>query len=351
MENGLNTGAEQFDETRPEADDGTAVFAPPDPGLADGLAENILAEPEEFSAAVVETAKARKGRKKLPEPSAEIIAVEKMAEDIQTAEELYSDGLPYELERIENEIRFYQDQTGAAFVEMGKRLIRIKAHEGHGKFIESLDRLGMTVRPAQYMMLAARKFSNTNLNSHLEPTKLRVLSVLEEEDIKILDDGGSVKGMKLDDIEKMTVRELRENLRKAEEKIKKEKESRKKDRAAFEQSMLQKDAKLNELDMKLAGMEPPTQEQIAAKKLAGKTLDYNLAVAEVNAAIRQALSLVIDAEKIEGVNVQQLSEWLNQFDSEMKTFRELCETWTGEIDGAGPVADWRLSDLPEGGEE
>jgi hypothetical protein len=44
--------------------------------------------------------------------SAEIIAVEKMAEDIVTADNLYGDGMPYDIDRMENEIRFYQDQAG-----------------------------------------------------------------------------------------------------------------------------------------------------------------------------------------------------------------------------------------------
>ena len=67
--------------------------------------------------------------------SEESRAVTVMAEEIKAAEELYGDGMPYELERIENELRFYKEQAGIAFVEMGKRLIRIKAHEGHGGFI------------------------------------------------------------------------------------------------------------------------------------------------------------------------------------------------------------------------
>jgi hypothetical protein len=282
--------------------------------------------------------------------SAEIFAVENMAEDIVTADNQFGDGMPYELERIENEIRFYQAQTGTAFMEMGKRLIRIKAHEGHGKFIESLNRLGMTVRPAQYMMLAARKFSNTNSNSHLEPTKLRALSVLDEDDIKILESGGEVRGMTLDDIDRMTSRELRENLRKDREQVKKEKEGRKKDRTAFEQSMLQKDAKINELDMRLSGQEPPTKEQIAQIALVKMTPEYSIAIARVNGAIREAHALVAEAEKIEGIDAQRLSEWLNQFSPDMQTFHDLAGTWTDEIDNAAPIKDWRISDLP-GGEE
>lgn len=229
--------------------------------------------------------------------SPETLAVERMTEDIITADNQYGDGMVYDIDRIENEIRFWQNQTGAAFVEMGKRFIRIKAHEGHGKFLKSLDRLGMTVRPAQYMMLAARKFSNTNLNSQLEPTKLRILSILDEDDIKTLELGGSVKGMTLDDIDRMSTRELRKNFREEKEKLKKEKEARKKERTAFEQSMLQKDAKINELDMRLSGQEPPTKEQIAKTALDALNRDYTAALGQVNSSLRSALSLLVKAEK------------------------------------------------------
>ena len=269
-------------------------------------------------------------------PCGEVMAVAKMAEDIQTADELYGDEMPYELERIENEIRFYQDQAGTSLLEMGRRLIRIKAHEGQGKFLESLDRLGMAPRSAQYAMLAARKFSNAQAPAYLGSEKIRALTVLDEDDIQTLEAGGAVAGMTLDDIDRMTSRELRANLRKEKEKSKKEKDARKKEREAFEKSMTQKDAKINELDMRLSGMEPPTREQVAARKLEGMTPDCTFALARVNGAIREALATVVRAERIEGANAQQLSEWLNQFDGEMRTFHELRELWTDEVDNAGP---------------
>ncbi|MDR0583588.1 MAG: hypothetical protein LBG57_04475 [Treponema sp.] len=286
-------------------------------------------------------------------PSAEIMAVEKMAEDIQTAEELYADGMPYELERIENEIRFYQDQAGTALLEMGKRLVRIKAHEGHGKFLKTLERLELAPRSAQYAMLAARKFSNTNTVGafvRLGAPKVKALTVLEEDDIKVLESGGEVRGMTIDDIDRMGLRELRENLRKEKELVKKEKETRKKERSAFEQSMSQKDAKINELDMRLAGQEPPTKEQIAKAALDGMIANYTYALGGVNSALRKAYALVTEAERIENVNVQQLFEWLAIFDREMQTFHELKDAWINEIDNAGPMEKWRISDLP-GGEE
>jgi len=109
----------------------------------------------------------KKTTKRSRTTSTEIVAVDKMANDIKVAEELYSDGLPYEIERIKNEIRFYQAQAGESLLEMGKRFIRIKAHEDHGRFLTTIENVNMTARSVQYAMAAAIKFSNTKSISHL----------------------------------------------------------------------------------------------------------------------------------------------------------------------------------------
>jgi hypothetical protein len=285
--------------------------------------------------------------------SAEIIAVENMAEDIVTADSLYGDGMVYDIDRLENEIRFWQDQAGQSLLEMGKRFIRIKAHEEPGRFMKAIENVGMTDRSVRYAMAAARKFSNRKSISDLGSTKMIALSVLDDDEIDTLEKGGSVKGMTLDDIDRMSTRELRKNFREEKENLKKEKEARKKERAAFEQAMLQKDAKINELDMRLSGQEPPTKEQIAKAALDGMIKDYTCALGEVNSSLRKAYLLLTNAERIENVNVQQLSDWLGIFDGEIRTFNELREAWENEIENAGPLADWRISDLPdisEGGE-
>ena len=124
----------------------------------------------------------------------------------------------------------------------------------------------MSIRSVQYAMLAALKFANTQATAHLGNEKIRVLTVLDEEDIAKLDSGGKVKGMTFDDIDRMSVRELRENLRKSDHEIGKLKEARKKDRDSFEKSLTAKDAKLNEYELRESGMEPPTKEKIAVNK-------------------------------------------------------------------------------------
>jgi hypothetical protein len=269
--------------------------------------------------------------------SKEIMAVEKMSDDIQTAETLYGDGMPYEIDRIENQIRFYQDQAGSALLEMGKCLIRIKAHEEHGRFTKALDNVGLSHRGADYAMAAARKFSNSQSIANLGSTKMMALTVLDEEDIQTLANGGDVNGMTLDDIDRMTSRELRDNLRKEREKVKKEKSARQKDREVQEEAIAQKEMKINELDQQLRYLQPPTKEQTALAALQKLNETYTFTLARINGGIREAYNLVREAEKIPGVNALQLSEWLNQFDIEMRAFNAAKEGWLNEVDNASPI--------------
>ncbi|GAB6393630.1 MAG: hypothetical protein MdMp014T_3003 [Treponematales bacterium] len=270
----------------------------------------------------------------------EMCALVATSQEIAAVERDFGDGQSYELSRLESEVRFYQQQAGAALLEMGRRLIVIKAHEEHGAFMESLERMGLAYRSAAYAMAAARKFANVPTWADLEGPKLKALTVLDEEDIKNLEDGKAVDGLgTLDEIERMTTRELREALRKERDKRKREKE-------AQERAIAQKEAKINELDQQLRYQQPPTKEQIAIAELARLTHDYTLTIAKVNGAIDEARQIINQAERIEGVNVQILSEWLNRFDADMERHHSLRDAWMDEVDNAGPIKDWRISDLP-----
>jgi hypothetical protein len=350
-------------------DSGAKEFAAAHPELADGAADYIAENPDGYLSGLVEKAKAHKAGKKYAglfncpasdgnftsalhglsveeleafkaelvtrdldehchkgrinavakeirlrsSGSPEIFAVERMAEDVVTADGLYGDGMVYDIDRMENEIRFWQDQAGTALLEIGKRLIRIKAHEGHGKFLESLDRLGMAPRSAQYAMLAARKFSNTNTCSHLKPSKIRALTVLDEDDIKILESGGAVRGMTLDDIDRMTNRELRENFRKEKQKLEEEKKARERERKVQEDAIAQKEAKINELDRELRYRLPPTKEQLAEIELQNLNKDFFEALMCLAGDIRKVLNILARAERIENVTYPLLREWINRY--------------------------------------
>jgi hypothetical protein len=181
-------------------------------------------------------------------------------------------------------------------------------------------------------MAAARKFSNSQSIATLGNTKMMALSILDEEQIDALDTGGDVNGLTLDDIDRMSTREVREKLRAEREKVKKEKDQRKKDREAQEAAIAQKEQKINELDQQLRYQQPPAKEQLALAELQKLNEPYTFVLARINAGIREAYNLVREAEKIKGVNLQQISEWLNQFDIEMQAFNTSRESWLTEVD-------------------
>lgn len=296
----------------------------------------VTETPDKFPPVLVDKVGGVKRRKR--EASGEVLAVAKMDEDIRTADELYGDGMPYELERIENEVRFYQDQAGAALLEMGRRLIRIKAHEGHGKFVESLERLDMAYRSAAYAMTAARKFSNVPTLAHLGSSKIKALTVLDDDEVQELEKGGKAKGMTLDDIDRMTMRELRSNLRKANETVKKEKEARRQDRDAQEKAIAQKEAKINELDQQLRYQQPPTKEQLAIAELAGFDDRYFHELAAAMGAIRKAVGIIERAQCVPGANAQILSEWMRKYNDEMILLNGVHAELCSVIDNLHPVA-------------
>ena len=269
--------------------------------------------------------------------STEIVAVEKMSKDIQMAEELYSDGLPYEVERIENEIRFFQEQAGASFLEMGRRFIRIKAHEDFGRFMKIIENVNMTPRSVQYAMAAAVKFSNTKSISHLGTTKMIALSVLDDDDVQKLEAGGDIAGMNIDDIDRMSVRELRESLRKEREKVKKEKESRKNDRDVQEKTIAQKEAKLNELEQQLRYQQPLSKEQVAIAGLAELDKDYFSELTAAMAAMRKAVGILNFAQCTPGVNVQILNDWIGKYNEEMVLLTGVYAEFTGMLDNLHPA--------------
>jgi hypothetical protein len=123
------------------------------------------------------------------------------------------------VDSLEEEIKFYQRRSVEAVLETGKRLLLLKEIAGHGVFHEKLEALGFSPRLAQQFMAATLKVSNTKSTSllalpNLGQTKLLELLVLDDGEIEALNSGEEVRGIQLDDVDCMTVSELRRALRK-----------------------------------------------------------------------------------------------------------------------------------------
>lgn len=124
---------------------------------------------------------------------------------------------------LEDEIRLYQRRSAEACLELGKRLLLLKELTPHGQFMSRVEALGIQDRMARRFMTAALKFSKSDFKSVLNAagsqTKLLELTMLDDDEITVLSDGGSVRGVELDTIRSMGVTQLRQALRERDEKI------------------------------------------------------------------------------------------------------------------------------------
>lgn len=215
------------------------------------------------------------------------------------------DGEVYNLKIVMDKARFYQNQAANALIDLGKQIILLKAHEPHGQFLAALEDLGMAERSARYAMAAAQKFSNRQSTAVLGNEKIRALTVLDDDSIKTLEDGGELAGIgTLDDIEKMTVKELKSALRA-------EKQKRKEEREAQEAAISQKEQKLNELEMELRYREPPTKEQLAQAELDELKKKLFVQIGEASHAMHSLMQTIEAAQRIPNVNITQLQGFID----------------------------------------
>nr|DAX52666.1 MAG TPA: Protein of unknown function (DUF3102) [Caudoviricetes sp.] len=196
-------------------------------------------------------------------------------------------------------------QVRRGLIRLGGQLILLKDHESHGNFEAAVEELGITIRFAQRAMIAARQFGeNPEAAERLGNTKIVELSFLTNEEAKDLAAGKEIEGVgTLDEIERMTFRELRAALRE-------EKKKRKEEREAQEAAISQKEKKLNELEMELRYREPPTKEQLAQAALDELKKKFFLQVGEATHALHSLMLTIIQAQEIPDVNITQLQGFI-----------------------------------------
>ncbi len=118
---------------------------------------------------------------------------------------------------LENSAHDAIRRIGMAIFELGGYLLMLKEACEHGKFLPALERLGMDVDAAQRYMAVSRRFANTASTRHLEGlgiTKLVNLLPLDDEQLEDLTGIGQTGELALDDVARMSVKELRAAVRK-----------------------------------------------------------------------------------------------------------------------------------------
>jgi hypothetical protein len=159
-----------------------------------------------------------------PQLAADAEAVQVIANQTRNAMAVIGYELPYDRERVVQEARFYMAHSAEAFLEAGRRLLVLKENEAHGDFQRLVtETLGLGYRSAANMMQAATVYLlnpdilNVQALAHLGKTKLLELMCEPGEELAALAAGGTLAGASLDDIDRMTSRELKAHLREARE--------------------------------------------------------------------------------------------------------------------------------------
>jgi len=140
---------------------------------------------------------------------------------------------------LENSAADAAVRASSAIAELGAYLLLMRERCPHGDFLARLDRLNINHRAAQRHMQVTLRFANTTLKTHFDAigkTKLLEMVVLDNDEIEQLASGESIRGVTLDEIEKLSVKELRARLRKTEA-----------DYEAQGKLLASKDAKINSL--------------------------------------------------------------------------------------------------------
>lgn len=215
--------------------------------------------------------------------------VVRLAEDYQYQGELTVGAL-------EDRIRFYQGRTVEAVLEMGKCLLILKEMCSHGDFTKRIELLGFSPRMAQKFMQATLKVKS-EFNSLIakvdSQTKLLELITLDDDQLEALNSGESVGGITLDDIDTMSVSELKKALKQARA-----------ENEAKDEVLATKNRKIDELDAKLS-----VRKHIDNAKIVQQEVESH-----INDELGTSTKTVMTAISQFGATIETLSEQASEND-------------------------------------
>ena len=197
--------------------------------------------------------------------------------------EQWGNGEIYNEERWIERGRQAMRKTVEGMFELGCALIVLKEHTEHGRFLGIVkEQFGIGKNEAARLMAATQRFATPQMQKAapklMDLGKSKLLELLVEEDVTLigLAEGEEVNGMTLDDVDRMTVRELRLALRESRE-----------DAKAKDEVLAGKNAKIDELAEKLekakkkGGVKEPSPADVGN--------ELNMAVGAKEVAIRSQL--------------------------------------------------------------
>ena len=188
---------------------------------------------------------------------------------------------------LENSAHDAIKRIGMAIFELGGYLLLMKEACAHGKFLPALERLGITADSAQRYMAMSRRFANTATSRHLEKlgfSKMTELLPLDDGQVEELTELGQTGELALDDVARMSVKELRAAVRK--ERAEAAKQKNQVERLTAVNTELHDEARL-------VKRLKPDEALAKIKAEAGEVVDASLGM--VRGRLRQALVALNDA--------------------------------------------------------
>jgi len=167
-------------------------------------------------------------------------AMTAQAARISVIDQQYGIDAPYNLEAYIARIRRNVAETAERLIEMGLLLIQIREREAQGTFHQALDQIGIGVRFAQRAMQTAAKLHDLPNLQRLGVSKVLELVSEDDEVLAELDAGGTLAGKTFDELDRMSVRELKAALRA-------ERQEREDEKATDEEIIRAKDERINKL--------------------------------------------------------------------------------------------------------
>ncbi|MGN6229157.1 MAG: hypothetical protein ACTHNM_17160 [Dyella sp.] len=197
------------------------------------------------------------------------------AQRLTVIEQQFGMDMPYNLHLYKARIRDNMAETAKRLVEIGVMLIHMREHESPSDFRRALEDLEMGERFARKAMQGAAKVKDKPRIQMLGSSKALELLTEDEDDLAQLENGGTFAGLTLDEIDTMSVRELKAALRA-------ERAERQEEKATDEEIIRAKDERINKLtrDKRRA----PAQDALRSKA--------NMMLAECDEAAVKVVSLL-----------------------------------------------------------
>ena len=182
---------------------------------------------------------------------------------------------------LENSARDAIKRIGMAIFELGGYLLLLKEGCAHGEFMPVLERLGINQHSANKYMAVTQRFANSSTSTNLEKlgfSKMAELLPLDDEQAGELAELGQTGELALDDVARMSVKQLRAAVRK--ERAEAAKQKNQVERLTAVNTELHEEARLVK--------RLPANEALAKTKKAAVGLQ-NETVGLVRGGLRQAL--------------------------------------------------------------